>query len=269
VTIPLPNGSGKRRLRDEKNQEDIEIPRDAYVLLPRFVRQTIEAAWQAQGIQSALSRLESLSTRSRTSSLLPEVRFRAGRSVDQSLRLAPTVDDPYRYTQSGGVSFVLEGAATFRLNRLIFANEELGIERLKLAQSRERQRLQETLLDELFAWQKAWIAVVNGGPDARRAQVRLLESRLRLDVLTGGWFSEHEPVASKVTNSGSELGTSREERVKESEAPEVPVDEWVPRKRPAKSSESIKRGARQARVYEMGGSPTGRDSLLVVDATSR
>jgi hypothetical protein len=256
-------------LRDEKNQEEVEITRNSFVLLPRFVGQAIEAAWQAQGISSALNRLESLSSRSRTSSLLPEVRFRAGRSVDQSLRLAPTVDDPYRYTQTGGVSFVLEGAATFRLSRLIFANEELGIERLKLAQSRERQRLQETLLEELLAWQKAWIAVAHGGPQAHRAQIRLLESRLRLDVLTGGWFSEHEPVAAKSTNSGSELGASEEGRTKEFQAPEGPTEELTPRKRPAKSTESAKRGARQAQAFERGESPVTRDSLLVVDATSR
>lgn len=259
ATSMAPARSESRRLRDGKTQEELEIPRDAFVLSPAFVRQAVAAALHAQGVHASLERLESLSGRARTSSLLPEVRFRAGRSVDQSLRLAPTTDDPYRYTQTGGVSFILEGAATFRLNRLLFANEELGIERLKLAQARERQRLQDSLLDELFVWHKAFLAASSRSPAGNQARLRLRESSLRLDVLTGGWFSEHEPALEPEPNPTPAQGELEGQSPTEAGPGTLPAQESMPKKRPTRKLPSV------ARVLE---SP-GFESVLVGLSTSR
>jgi len=184
----------KRQRRSRGTQTSADSEEELVVVLtPTFVRETIRAATQAQGVAPALERLSGMSTRSRTSALLPEIRFRAGRSADQSLRLSPTVDDPYRYTQTGGVSFILEGAATFRLSRLVFASEEIGIERLRLAQSRERQRVTAGVLEALFSWQDAYRETVGSHAQNRRVRAQLEECSLRLDALTDGWFSAHAP----------------------------------------------------------------------------
>jgi hypothetical protein len=204
VAATVTHQNESRRHRDELTQsEEADETSTQFVLSSSFVQKTIDAALATQGIHATLGRLESLTNRSRSSALLPEVRFRIGRDVDQSLRLAPTAEDPYRYTQTGGVSYVVEGAATFRLNRLLFASEELSVERLRLAQNRERQRITELVFDELLVWQKAYLGVTSASANVRRARLRLKESALRLDVLTGGWFSEHEPVVSQGTPTTS------------------------------------------------------------------
>ncbi len=184
-----------RRLRDGHAKEGKASEDVPFVLTPAFVRQALDAALTAQGVGGALERLDSLSSRARTSAMLPDTRLRVGRDRDQSLRLTPTEQDPFRYTQSGGVSFVVEAAVTFHLGRLLFASEELSIERLRLAQARERQRVTATTTNELLAWQSAWRRAVAQGARSRSAAEDLFESTLRLDVLTGGWFSAHQPAA--------------------------------------------------------------------------
>jgi hypothetical protein len=205
--IPLdPSRSATARDRGLKTKTLAASSDVPFVLSTRFVERAIQAALSAQGILPTLRRLEGLASRARVSALLPEVRFRAGRDVDQSLRLAPTEDDPYRYTQTGGVSFVLEGQATFRLTRLLFATEELGIERLVLAQARERQRVTEGLVEELLRWQQAYRVRRSPALASSRTESELFESTLRLDVMTGGWFSAHIPgdpaVLGRPTSSG-------------------------------------------------------------------
>ncbi len=160
-----------------------------------LARGAIDAAARAQGSDAALSRLEGLTSRARVSAALPDLRFRVAREVGQTLRLTPTVDDPYRFSQSGGVSTALEGSVTFRLGRLLFANEELGLERLRLARFRERERLEQRVISLLLAWDRAAVEFANRpGAAARR---RLRGAELQLDLLTGGWFSEHRPAAFK------------------------------------------------------------------------
>lgn len=204
-----------RRYRGPKTNQEAALSSAPFVLSPAFTRQVIDAAMTAEGVKTALGRLESLGYRAKMSAILPEVRFRAGRDVDRSLRLAPTETEPYRYTETGGVSLILEGSATFRLNRLLFANEELSIERLKLAQARERQRLTALVLDELVTWEHAYRVSQTGTPQAsRRAMLQLHESALRLDVLTNGWFSVHEP-RSATTRSPAMIPQDQGARAKE------------------------------------------------------
>lgn len=181
------------RGRDASNKEPDPREEIPFVLTPRYARQAVEAALAAQGVAAALGRLDGLSTRARTSGMLPEIRFRAGRDVDQSLRLTPTADDPYRYSRTGGVAFVLDGSITWRLGRLAFAGEELSIERLRLAQARERQRISMLTMNELLAWQAAWRRLAAAGNRSRLAADDLAEAALRLDLLTNGWFANHPP----------------------------------------------------------------------------
>jgi hypothetical protein len=109
--------------------------------------------------------------------------------------LTPTDSDPFRYIQSDASNTLLEGRLAWRLGRLLFSSEDLGLERLKLARARERQRLVERTLVVLFQWLRAQaeLAAVRKAASraARIARWEAMQAALRLDVMTAGWFSAH------------------------------------------------------------------------------
>ena len=74
---------------------------------------------------------------------------------DQTQALSPTEYDPGRVTASGGASFWLEARATWRLDRLVFADDEVALERVRDERAAARQKLVDRVLDLLFAWQRA------------------------------------------------------------------------------------------------------------------
>src|SRR6185295_8786326 len=113
------------------------------------------AACKAAKLDEADARLDALASRARTSALLPELRLRATRAIDESESVAPTEYDPLRRTASGGTSTWLEARATFRLDRLVFADDEIAVERLRAARAAERLRLVTKVLDLLDTWQRA------------------------------------------------------------------------------------------------------------------
>jgi hypothetical protein len=161
---------------------------------PEFLSQLTDAALLAQGCDEAWSRLESLGTRNRVSALLPEVSLRAGRERDTALRLTPTEADPFRYAQSDASNTLLEGRLAWRLGRLLFSSEDLGIERLRLARARERQRVVERTLAMLFSWIRAQAELAV--PHRRTSRIRAArwqaaQASMRLDAMTAGWFSAH------------------------------------------------------------------------------
>jgi len=98
---------------------------------------------------------------------------------------------------SGATNLLLEGRLSWRLGRLLFSSEDLGIERLKLARSRERQRVVERALAVLFQWLRAQSELSSPRRltlrRSRAARWELTQSELHLDALTGGWFSAHRP----------------------------------------------------------------------------
>jgi hypothetical protein len=160
----------------------------------RFVNATLRAAYRRAGRAAAHARYAGLSSRARASAALPELRLRAARSTDESLRLTPSSTDPYRYTQAGGVTLSFEGQATWRLDRLVFADEEIQVEHLVRNRARADSLLTEQVLKTLFAWQRARLTAAREDldPETRlEARIKALEAALRLDVLTGGWFSRH------------------------------------------------------------------------------
>lgn len=140
------------------------------------------------------ARLESLSSRSKSSAWLPTVRVRAGRNVDQTVRLTPTLDDPDRWQLTGGADLRFEAQLSWHFDRLLFADEELAVERLRLQASVRRERLVEAVLEWLLRWQSARVEASDplGEPRSLQlAQVRAAHAQSVLDVLTAGWFSAH------------------------------------------------------------------------------
>jgi hypothetical protein len=158
-----------------------------------FIQAAIRAALRAERASEREERLDSLRARSRSSAALPELRLGAGRSTDQSVRLSPTTDDPYRYTQAGGADLWLEARVSWQLDRLLFAREELSIERLRDAHVQAKAKRARAVVDALFAWQKALFEAQDperSAPEQLLAQLRAAHQAALVDALTGGWFSE-------------------------------------------------------------------------------
>jgi hypothetical protein len=171
-------------------------------LSPALVRETLARALDAQGVLRTTQRLGSLDTRSRWSALLPDLRLRAARGSDQSLRLNPTVTDPYRYTSDGGTDLILEARLSWRLSGLLFGQSEVAVERIRLSSAKGRADLSQAVLKALFTWQRALLRARD--PDAlldesEDAALEELEAELRLNVLTGGWFTTERALGFSTT----------------------------------------------------------------------
>jgi hypothetical protein len=161
-------------------------------LLGRLARDTLAAAANAHGVAAYERELDGAASRARSSAVLPEVRLRVARSRDQSLRYEPTLDDPNRQSLLGGDGTLLEAQATFRLNRLLFADEEVPLERLRIERERLDERLEFRVLARVVAWHRA-LSRERSPLDAEargRAAVERIDAEIELDALTGGWFGE-------------------------------------------------------------------------------
>jgi hypothetical protein len=163
------------------------------LLTPRLARGTVRRALANAGYFDARTRLAGLSARARSSAALPELRLSARRSSGQTLRLTPTTDDPYRYQQAGTSELTFEARVTWHLDRLLFASEEVGVERLRHSHSTEERKLIDHVLQRLALWQRSLVraADLDSEPEVREtAELEAIGAAVELDVLTGGWFSQ-------------------------------------------------------------------------------
>jgi hypothetical protein len=125
---------------------------------------------------------------------VPELRLRVARVVDEDQSLSPTEYDPERITASGGSSVWIEGRATFRLERLVFADEEVALEKMRSERQKQEREIADDVLESFAAWQRANDRL--GTPDLddeTRAKLDIdrVVAETRLDVLTGGWFAQN------------------------------------------------------------------------------
>jgi hypothetical protein len=163
-------------------------------LTPTLASATVAAALRVNGTAQQLRHLESMAARSRVAASLPEVRLGAGTSRDESLRLAPTLDDPARFTRDGGRDLWFEARLTWRLDSAVFSKDEIAIERLKAQHHEDRARLTREVLDALSDWQRARLTLASELvlPEERvAAELRELAALTRLDIASDGWFSRH------------------------------------------------------------------------------
>lgn len=168
--------------------------------LSELSRRATAVALGAAGAAAERRRLDGLSTRARASAALPELKLRAQRSTDQALRWAPTNDDPYRVTQADGAGTTLEASATFHLDRLLFAHEELSIEKLRQTAAEEREKLERRVLEHVLGLFLARQLVCAEATDAeQRAQqlLRIAGHFAELDAMTAGWFADQAPALSR------------------------------------------------------------------------
>jgi hypothetical protein len=165
---------------------------------PDQIRILLQSAWRAARLSPGEERLGELASRARASALLPELRLRMLRSNDQALRLTPTEGEDARVQTSGASSMTYEARVTFRLDRLIFADEEVAIERLRVERSLQRNRLTREVLDAIGAWQKAHgkaREAALSSDERTAAQIQEKAAEALLDGLTDGAWSAREKAA--------------------------------------------------------------------------
>jgi hypothetical protein len=161
-------------------------------ITPVVARGAVDAALRKARLVDPDAPIDAIASRARTAAMLPELRLRASRTADEGQSLSPTSYDPQRTTTTGGTSVWLEARATWRLDRLVFADEEVALERARAQRAEQRERLTARVLALLFTWQRA-LALED---DARAspeehltASLRVIETEAELDLATGGWFT--------------------------------------------------------------------------------
>jgi hypothetical protein len=161
------------------------------VITPAVARRAVQSAWRTAGLGVNDAKIDSMIARARASAALPEARLRAMRVflLDGSQSTIVPLDTSSYGTE--GATLVLEGRLTWRLDRLLYADDEPSLERLRLDREDARSKVAGRVLDALFQWQRAWLAVHKATPGTREATdaaMRLIEAEAGLDVMTGGWF---------------------------------------------------------------------------------
>jgi hypothetical protein len=174
-------------------------------LTPRLARACVAAAWRAAGLGIDDARLDAILSRARWSAVLPEARLRAVRFEDARLSL-DTGTDTSRLRDATGANVGFEARLTWRLDRLVYADDEPSFERIRLEHRDARTRIGGKVLEALFHWQRAALDLRTLAPsqqgtrDEAEATLRLIEAEAALDVLTNGWFG-----ASRVRRGGAPL----------------------------------------------------------------
>lgn len=180
----------------------------------RLARACVSAAWRAAGLGEDDDRIDGILTRARWSAILPEARFRAVRYANARFTYDATDDGAAAYDYTGA-NTGLEARLTWRFDRLVYANDEPQLERLRMDHLEVRHRIGQKVLEALFHWERALLDLrtlppgQQGTRDEADVYLRVVEAESALDVLTNGWFSAHKPktkAAASVTGPGKVLG---------------------------------------------------------------
>jgi hypothetical protein len=188
---PLPTAPSG--LLDNTPESAPRAAKGPVVMTAETARACVRAAWRAIGLADDAA-VDSMASRARTSAALPELRLRAMRTIDESGRITLSDTDPYRYTEAGGATNWLEARLTFRLDRLVFADDEVSLERVRLERVEVRARTAAKVLQVLFEWQRARALVEEptlSSAEHFAAVLRELEASAILDVMTDGWFGRY------------------------------------------------------------------------------
>jgi hypothetical protein len=159
---------------------------------PVVARLAVAAAWRAAGLGVTDDRLDSVASRARWSALLPEVRTRAARLFDESARIDATATGDPKTSDSARANLWLEARLTWRLDRLLYADDEPAFERMRLERSDARGRIASRVLSLLGQWQRAWVeskVTAPDSPESWEAALRSSDAEASLDVMTAGWFT--------------------------------------------------------------------------------
>ena len=94
----------------------------------------------------------------------------------------------------GGSSVWIEGRATFRLERLVFADEEVALEKMRGERRKLEREIADDVLKSFAIWQRATGSLSTPDIDDEiraKLDIERVVEETRLDVLTNGWFTQH------------------------------------------------------------------------------
>jgi hypothetical protein len=153
---------------------------------PKVARAAVAAALRASGIGVDDARIDEMVARARKSAALPETRLRALRVLGNNEQ-ANTLATSQTYYDTAAANLSLEARLTWRLDRLVYADDEPTLERVRLETQEARARVTTHVLQVLFAWQRAELELASAQAGSREEMDALLRE-LEADTITAGWF---------------------------------------------------------------------------------
>jgi hypothetical protein len=156
-----------------------------------LARGAVRSAWRASGIEVNDAKIDSMIARSRLSAILPETRLRVMQVLQDGEHTTSYVDEAGTVVDTSGATTTVEARLTWRFDRLLFADDEPTLERVRLEREEARSRIGSRVLELLFTWQRAMLDAAGSDAGSRAeldATLRQYEAEISLDVLTGGWF---------------------------------------------------------------------------------
>ena len=160
----------------------------AIVPAPSVVHAIVNAALRTLGLTDDAS-IDDLVRRARSSGWVPELRLRAYRSVDIGARLYQSDTTADRVSTTDASQLLGEVRLSWKLDRIVFADEEVAIERVKLDRAELRQRTTSRVIDLVVRWSRAHRTAVDAGVhpvERAEAQWTATETLLALDAITRG-----------------------------------------------------------------------------------
>jgi hypothetical protein len=157
---------------------------------PKVARAAVAAALRASGIGVDDARIDEMVARARKSAALPETRLRALRVLGNNEQ-ANTLATSETYYDTAAANLSFEVRLTWRLDRLVYADDEPTLERVRLETQEARAHLTTRVLEVLYAWQRAELELASaqvGSREEMDALLRELEAETTLDTMTAGWF---------------------------------------------------------------------------------
>lgn len=165
-----------------------EVPLD-------LLRTAIEQAERAAGLGASMRRLSALGRRSRWSGLSPELRLRGALGIDQTRSIDSAGIVPGDETLRDASDSLVEIRLTFHLERLLFAGQEVALERARQQLLAERTELHAAVGRELLAYRRALQRLEDEellDEDRADFEFDAERARLALFLLTDGWFRGEE-----------------------------------------------------------------------------
>ncbi len=171
-----------------QNQPASNLP-----ISPSLMDQVLQEALKNSHFSNTNSAINQLKSASKTSALLPEIRFRALRNTSEDLTMSPTEYDPNRTTVAGGISWGLDLRVGWKLDKLIFSDEHIQLEKMRKDLAEEKKKFQLEIIDLLSDWQTAWAMEHNSmATDEQIFANRLKRAKIEstLHLYTNGWFTK-------------------------------------------------------------------------------